>query len=60
MCQIQNPYWQYWSFNRLLVLNGKRNANDMKKAENDTNKNWNKCCFVTNGDENNVYNLKPQ
>lgn len=39
---------------------GKRNANDMKKTENDTNENWNKWCFVTDGDENNVYNSKPK
>lgn len=27
----------YWSSEMLLVLNGERNANDMKETENDTN-----------------------
>lgn len=57
---LQNHYLKYWSFKRALVLSGGRNTTSVKERENDTNKNWGKDCFVTDGDENNVFNSKPK
>lgn len=56
VCRLQSHYLNCGVCKRALVLSGGRNANAVKKTENDTDKNWDKDCFVTDGGENNVFN----